>query len=121
MCPLAPAAEVTVEGVARLFTAAKLERMQEAGVTRVSLGVQQLDPELLALSGRKQNAAHVLGMLERCGELGLACNVDLIYGWPRQTADHMLRDLDTMVRLRVPHLTHYELNASSPRTASRSL
>jgi coproporphyrinogen III oxidase-like Fe-S oxidoreductase len=44
--------------------------------------------------------AHVLGMVERCQELGLGCNVDLIYGWPRQKVDHMLRDLDTMVRLR---------------------
>ena len=112
VCPLASAAEVTVEGVAQLFTAAKLERMREAGVTRVSLGVQQLDPELLALSGRKQNVGHVLSMVEHCQELGLACNVDLIYGWPRQTVDHMLRDLDTMVRLRVPHLTHYELNVA---------
>ena len=46
--------------------------------------------------------AHVLGMVERCQELGLGCNVDLIYGWPRQKVDHMLllRDLDTTVRLR---------------------
>jgi oxygen-independent coproporphyrinogen-3 oxidase len=90
VCPVAPDVEVTVEGVAQLFTAAKLERMREAGVTRVSLGVQQLDPALLALSGRKQNAPHVLQMVEHCRELGLACNVDLIYGWPRQTVDHML-------------------------------
>ena len=86
--------------------------MSEAGVTRVSLGVQQLDPALLALSGRKQNVTHVLRMVEQCQALGLGCNVDLIYGWPRQTVDHMLRDLDTMVRLRVPHLTHYELNVA---------
>src|SRR5438128_298790 len=44
--------------------------------------------------------AHVLGIVERCQELGLGCNVDLIYGCPRQKVDHMLRDLDTMVRLR---------------------
>src|SRR5262249_25664867 len=103
---------VTVEGVAQLFTAAKLERMREVGVTRVSLGVQQLDPALLALSGRKQNASHVLAMVWRCRELDLACNVDLIYGWPRQTLDHMLTDLETMARLRVPHITHYELNVA---------
>jgi hypothetical protein len=48
-----PEARPGHEGVAQLFTAAKLERMREAGVTRVSLGVQQLDPALLALSGRK--------------------------------------------------------------------
>jgi Radical SAM superfamily len=115
VCPLAPAAEVTVEGVAQLFSTAKLERMREAGVTRVSLGVQQLDPALLALSGRKQNAPHVLAMVWRCRERGLACNVDLIYGWPRQTVDHMLRDLETMARLRVPHLTDLR------RTVARNL
>jgi oxygen-independent coproporphyrinogen-3 oxidase len=38
--------------------------------------------------------------------------VDLIYGWPRQTLDHMLTDLEAMARLRVPHLTHYELNVA---------
>ena len=44
---LAPEAEVTVEGVAQLFSPAKLVAMREAGVTRVSFGVQQLDPALL--------------------------------------------------------------------------
>jgi oxygen-independent coproporphyrinogen-3 oxidase len=102
--------EVTVEGVAQLFTESKLEAMREAGVTRVSLGVQQFDPELLRLSGRKQDHDHVLRMLELCRTLGLGSNVDLIFGWPRQTVDHMVRDLETVVRLGVPHLTHYELN-----------
>jgi hypothetical protein len=60
-------------------------------VTRVNLGVQQLDPELLTLRGRKQNATHVLAMGWRCRELGLACNVDLIYGWARQTVTHSVR------------------------------
>jgi oxygen-independent coproporphyrinogen-3 oxidase len=106
----APDLEVTIEGVAQLFTRPKLEAMRQAGVTRVSMGVQQFDPELLRLSGRKQDRNHVLRMLELCRTLGLASNVDLIFGWPRQTPEHMLRDLDTVVRLEVPHLTHYELN-----------
>jgi hypothetical protein len=50
-------------------------------------------------------------MLELCRTLGLASNVDLIFGWPRQTPEHMLPDLDTVGRPDVPHLTHYELNA----------
>jgi oxygen-independent coproporphyrinogen-3 oxidase len=106
----APDLEVTIEGVAQLFTQPKLEAMREAGVTRVSIGVQQFDAELLSLSGRKQDRDHVLRMLELCRTLGLATNVDLIFGWPRQTMDHMLRDLETVVRVEAPHLTHYELN-----------
>lgn len=109
---VAPSAEVTVEGVAQLFTRAKLEAMRDAGVNRVSLGVQQLDPELLAASGRKQDRVHVLRMLESCHALGLGTNVDLIFGWPGQTVDHMRRDLETLVECRVDHITHYELNVA---------
>jgi oxygen-independent coproporphyrinogen-3 oxidase len=105
-----PDLEVTIEGVAQLFTKSKLEAMREAGVTRVSMGVQQFDPELLRRSGRKQDKAHVLRMLELCRILGLGSNVDLIFGWPGQTVVNVLRDLETVVRLEIPHLTHYELN-----------
>src|SRR5262245_12936541 len=63
-CPrLRPNAEVTVEGVAQLFTKPKLDAMREAGITRVSMGVQQFDRELLASSGRKQDTDHVLEVL----------------------------------------------------------
>jgi oxygen-independent coproporphyrinogen III oxidase len=113
VCPRATGdVEVTIEGVAQLFTRAKLDAMREAGVTRVSMGVQQLDPDLLKLSGRKQNVAHVLEMIEYCHTIGLGSSVDLIYSWPGQTVDHMLRDLGTLVEARVPHLTHYELNVA---------
>ena len=67
----APDLEVTVEGVAQLFTRPKLEAMREAGITRVSMGVQQFDPDLLKLSGRKQDIDHVLRMIELCQTLGL--------------------------------------------------
>lgn len=108
----APDLEVTVEGVAQLFTQPKLEAMREAGITRVSMGVQQFDRELLKLSGRKQDVDHVLRMIELCQKIGLASNVDLIFGWPGQSLEHMCRDLETAVRLKVPHITHYELNVA---------
>jgi oxygen-independent coproporphyrinogen-3 oxidase len=113
VCPhLRSDAEITVEGVAQLFTRAKLDAMRDAGVTRVSFGVQQFDRELVVRSGRKQNISHVLAILEYAQILGLGCNVDLIYGWPGQTIAHMLRDLAIIVEHRVPHLTHYELNVA---------
>jgi oxygen-independent coproporphyrinogen-3 oxidase len=113
VCPsLRSEAEITVEGVAQLFTKAKLDAMRDTGVTRVSMGVQQFDKELLKLSGRKQSVPHVLAVLEYCQALGLGSNVDLIYGWPGQTVGHMLRDLELVAEYRVPHLTHYELNVA---------
>ena len=112
-CPrLRPDAEITLEGVAQLFTKPKLDAMRDSGITRVSMGVQQFDRELLASSGRKQDLAHVLAMLEYCELIGLGSNVDLIYGWPGQTIPHMLADLQIILDHRIPHLTLYELNVA---------
>ena len=102
--------EVTLEGIPQLFTLEKLDAMRAAGVTRVSIGAQQLDDEMIAMSGRKQKAAQVFETIAWCRDLGLAVSVDLIFGWPRQTVEGMLRDLEAIVGAGVDHLTHYELN-----------
>lgn len=104
--------EITLEGIPQLFTRDKLAAMKAAGINRISIGVQQLDDALIALSGRKQKAAHVFQTLQWCAELGLSSSVDLIFGWPRQTVDHMLADLEQVVAAGVPHITHYELNVA---------
>ena len=102
--------EVTLEGIPQLFTLEKLAAMKAAGCTRVSIGVQQLDDEMIAMSGRKQKASQVFQTISWCRDLGLSVSVDLIFGWPRQTAAGMLRDLEAVVGAGVDHLTHYELN-----------
>src|SRR5439155_1522237 len=102
--------EVTLEGIPQLFTREKLDAMRTAGCTRVSIGVQQLDDEMIAMSGRKQKAAQVFQTIAWCRDLGLAASIDLIFGWPRQTVAEMLRDLEAVVGAGVDHLTNYELN-----------
>jgi oxygen-independent coproporphyrinogen III oxidase len=102
--------EVTVEGIPQLFSLEKLEAMRAAGCTRISIGVQQLDDEMIALSGRKQKATQVFDAISWCRHLGLGVSVDMIFGWPRQTVAGMLRDLEALVAAGVDHLTHYELN-----------
>ncbi len=117
---LPPDVEVTLEGIPQLYTAEKLAAMKAAGVTRISLGVQQLDDELIALSGRKQKADHVFRTLEWCAALGLPASVDLIFGWPRQTIAHMLHDLEAFIRAGIPHITHYELNVAGRTDFARN-
>jgi len=104
------AVPVTMEGIPQLFTREKLVSMKAGGINRVSIGVQQLDPELNRLSGRKQTAKHVFDAIGWAQELGLQCNVDLIFGWPQQTMRHMLADLEQLVAIGVDHIAHYELN-----------
>lgn len=102
--------EITLEGIPQLFNWEKLIRMKEAGINRISIGVQQLNDELIKFSGRNQNSRMVFQVLEWCNELGLRTSVDLIFGWPRQTVELMLKDLETIVRTGITHITHYELN-----------
>lgn len=111
---LAPGTPITLEGIPQLFTREKLASMKEAGVTRVSIGVQQVNAELNALSGRKQTRQQVFDAIAWCHELGLPCNADLIFGWPRQTMASMLDDLTALVESGVEHLAHYELNIGGP-------
>lgn len=105
---------ITLEGIPQLFTREKLQKIQESGMNRVSMGVQQMNDELNALSGRKQTVKHTLQAIEWCQELGLPCNVDLIFGWPRQTVSTMMKDLELLVSTGIHHITHYELNVGGP-------
>ncbi len=102
--------EITLEGIPQLFTLEKLLRMREVGINRISIGVQQLDDELIKFSGRMQTSQQVFQVLEWCKELGLRTSVDLIFGWPHQTVESMQKDLDAIVRSGITHITHYELN-----------
>lgn len=104
--------EVTLEGIPQLFNRPKLERMKAAGFNRISMGVQQLQDDMIKLSGRKQTAKQVFQNLDICNELGLATSVDLIFGWPGQTVERMLDDLRQVVGAGVQHITHYELNVA---------
>jgi oxygen-independent coproporphyrinogen-3 oxidase len=111
---IAPEVDLTLEGIPQLFSREKLLAIKEAGMNRISMGVQQINERLNALSGRKQTTKHVVQTLEWARELGLACNVDLIFGWPQQTVSTMVQDLERVISWGVYDITHYELNIGGP-------
>jgi oxygen-independent coproporphyrinogen-3 oxidase len=111
---IAPEVDLTLEGIPQLFTRDKLMKIHEAGMNRISIGVQQINERLNALSGRKQTTKHVVQTLDWAREFGLSCNVDLIFGWPQQTVSTMVKDLETIISWGVYDLTHYELNVGGP-------
>ena len=115
-----PAIEVTLEGIPQTFSHEKLAAMRACGINRISMGAQQLDDELIKASGRKQTAEQVFRTLDSCRTLGLPVSVDLIFGWPNQTVDHMLRDLRALVEAGITHLTHYELNVAGRTDFARN-
>jgi len=111
---IGPEVDITLEGIPQLFTREKLKTIKDGGMNRISLGVQQINEQLNSLSGRKQTTKHVTQTLEWARELGLACNVDLIFGWPQQTIATMVKDLETVISWGVYDITHYELNVGGP-------
>jgi len=104
--------EISLEGIPQLFDEPKIKAISEAGFNRVSMGVQQLNDELIKYSGRRQTREQVFRTLDLCHKYNMANSLDLIYGWPEQTIDNMLEDLKVAVDAGVHHLTHYELNVA---------
>jgi oxygen-independent coproporphyrinogen III oxidase len=106
--------DMTLEGIPQLFTEEKVKAIKDAGMNRISMGVQQVNERLNSFSGRKQKTQHVIQTLEWARKYGLAANVDLIFGWPQQTISTMVEDLETVVSWGVYDITHYELNVGGP-------
>ena len=109
-----PAVDITLEGIPQLFTRDKIKAIKESGMNRISMGVQQINERLNSFSGRKQTTRHVIQTLEWAREFGLPANIDLIFGWPQQTVQTMVEDLETVVAWGVYDITHYELNVGGP-------
>jgi oxygen-independent coproporphyrinogen III oxidase len=109
-----PYVDITLEGIPQLFTREKVKAIKDAGMNRISMGVQQVNERLNSFSGRKQKTRHVIQTLEWAREFGLAANVDLIFGWPQQTVETMVEDLETVISWGVYDITHYELNVGGP-------
>lgn len=106
-CGGAPA-EWTVELAPATVTADRLAVLKRLGVTRVSLGVQSFQPELLEALGRQ----HSLEQIRRAHELiraqGFASvNLDLMFALPDQTPEQWRADLTEAGRLAPDHLSTY--------------
>ncbi|HLP08283.1 MAG TPA: coproporphyrinogen-III oxidase family protein, partial [Opitutaceae bacterium] len=78
------------------------------GVTRISLGVQSLQPELLAALGRRHSREQALRAYDLVREAGFASvNLDLIFAIPGQDAASWRRDLAAAVALGPDHISTY--------------
>jgi len=100
--------EWTIEANPGSVSARKAELLHNLGVTRVSLGVQSWDDELLKLLGREHNS----GQAEQSFHILRAArfpniNVDLMFGLPGQTIDQWKFTLEKTIGLRPDHISTY--------------
>ncbi len=102
--------EITLEANPGTIDSRRFQAFREAGVTRLSLGVQSLhDPSLRRL-GRIHNARDAYDAMEAAAGAGFrSFNIDLMYGLPDQTAAKALADVRAALAVDPPHLSLYEL------------
>lgn len=103
-----PASEWSIELDARVTDPAHVDVLGEFGFGRVSLGIQDFDPEVQAQIGRIQSRARIDAVIGRCRAVGVTgVNLDLIYGLPGQTLDSMQRTIAATLELRPDRLALY--------------
>ena len=113
--------EVTLEANPGQLPEAQLAALLDAGVNRLSLGVQSLDDAVLRLLTRSHTARLVEETVTRARRLGLAnLTCDAIFGHAGQTLEHHLDQLDRLVSLGPDHVSLYGLTLSSGAALRRA-
>jgi oxygen-independent coproporphyrinogen-3 oxidase len=116
LLPVAPQAEVTLEANPGTFEAERFRGYREAGVNRLSLGIQSFDPRHLAALGRIHDDRQARAAVETALAIFDNVNLDLMYALPRQTLAEARRDLETAIGFGPQHLSAYHLTLE-PNTA----
>ena len=106
---LAPGGEFSVEANPAGLTDEKLRLMADAGVNRVSLGVQSFDEGLLKLLERDHRESEILDAVAGLRERFENFSLDLIFALPGQTLTHWRETLRRAIELRPTHLSTYGL------------
>ena len=105
-----PDAEISMEGNPGTLDMKNLRAYREAGVNRLSLGVQSMDDSLLAAIGRIHTAKEAEAAVRMAREAGFEnLNLDLMYGLPGQTAQQWRDTLQKAAALAPDHLSCYSL------------
>lgn len=107
---LRPDAEVTVEANPETVTPRSLQALREAGVTRMSFGMQSAAPHVLKTLDR----VHEPGRPQQCAQWARAAgfehvSLDLIYGTPGESDDDWRRSLDAALAAGPDHISAYAL------------
>ncbi|MCE7482347.1 radical SAM family heme chaperone HemW [Microbacterium profundi] len=102
-------AEVTVEANPDTVTPEVARTLADAGVTRLSVGMQSAVPHVLAALDRTHQPENVRTAVEAAKDAGLAVSVDLIYGAPGETLGDWEASLDAALALESDHISAYAL------------
>jgi len=101
--------EITTEANPDSIDAEGLDRLAQAGFTRLSLGMQSAVPHVLAVLERTHDPANVRLRVAEARAAGFAVSLDLIYGTPGESVEDWRRSLDAALAEHPDHLSAYAL------------
>lgn len=110
LTPFRPNIEITLEANPGTFEQEKFKGFREAGINRLSVGIQSFNPQHLQALGRVHNQAEALKAAEVARYAGFDnFNLDLMFGLPKQTLEEAMADLQQAIALQPTHLSWYQL------------
>jgi oxygen-independent coproporphyrinogen-3 oxidase len=107
---IATSAEISMEMDPGTFNLEQLKGYQDAGVNRISLGVQAFQDELLSVCGRSHNSTDIFAAVDLLHQVEIAdFSLDLISGLPYQTLEQWQASLEAAVSIAPTHISCYDL------------
>ena len=102
-------AEITLEANPGTFEKDRFRAFRQAGVTRLSIGVQSFNDAHLKALGRVHDRAQALAAVDEAAQVFETFNLDLMYALPGQTLAQLGEDVATALGFAPPHLSIYHL------------
>jgi len=107
---MSPDAEITLEANPGTVEADRFAGYRDAGINRLSLGIQSFEDARLTALGRIHGGGEARRAIDIARAAGFDnINLDLMYALPGQTVDDALRDIDTALSFAPEHLSVYQL------------
>ncbi len=101
--------EVTLEANPTSFEATKFKAFKQAGINRLSMGIQALNDVDLKFLGREHSANEAIKTIQTASKIFNNYSFDLIYARPNQTTQNWEKELQTAIELSANHLSLYQL------------
>ena len=101
--------EITLEANPSSFETEKFKAFKDAGINRVSIGVQSFDEAALKFLGRRHDKKQAINAREQAGKIFGNFSFDLIYALPNQTLESWQKQLDYALQFNSPHISLYQL------------
>lgn len=108
--PFASGIEITMEANPGTFERQRFAGFKNAGVNRLSIGVQSFNNDHLTRLGRIHSGDEARAAISAANEIGFShLNIDLMHGLAGQTSQQAMLDIETAIQLEPDHLSWYQL------------